>query len=85
MIAWWGPEVEDEREKLGDPRGIDQFIGEADMLDRGHGSAFRAYEKAGIRIASGPIETLGRAVLMECHRAMMAPHHEHGGPDPSAR
>lgn len=94
-------------------RGIDQFIGEADMLDRGHGSAFvrvhverlfaegapavgtdphpenlrarRAYEKAGFRIASAPVETLwGRAVLMECHRAMMAPH-EHGGPDPSAR
>ena len=92
-------------------RGIDQFIGEPAMLDRGHGSAFvrmhverlfaagapavgtdphpenvraqRAYEKAGFRIASGPVETLwGRAVLMECHRAMMAPH-EHGGPDPS--
>jgi aminoglycoside 6'-N-acetyltransferase len=75
---WWGePSVEDEREKLADPRiamwivelagrpfafaqdydvhgwdphpfsylppgsrGIDQYIGEADMLDRGHGSAF---------------------------------------------
>lgn len=75
---WWGePSVEDEREKLADPRiamwivelagrpfafaqdydvhgwdphpfsylpagsrGIDQYIGEVDMLDRGHGSAF---------------------------------------------
>lgn len=75
---WWGePSVEDEREKLADPRiamwiveldgrpfafsqdydvhgwsphpfsylpprsrGIDQYIGEPDMLDRGHGSAF---------------------------------------------
>ena len=75
---WWGePEVEDEREKLAEPRiamwiveadgrpfafaqdydvhgwpnhpfahlppgsrGIDQYIGEPDMTDRGHGSAF---------------------------------------------
>lgn len=75
---WWGePEVEDEREKLGEPRiamwivetdgrpfafaqdydvhgwpdhpfahlppgsrGIDQYIGEPDMTDRGYGSAF---------------------------------------------
>ena len=76
-------------------RGIDQYIGEPDMLDRGHGSAFirahcaflfaagapaigtdpnpdngraiRACEKAGFRIASGPLDTRwGRAVLMEC-------------------
>ena len=75
-------------------RGIDQYIGEPDMLDRGHGSAFirahcarlfaegapaigtdphpdnrraiRAYEKAGFRIASAPLDTRwGRAVLME--------------------
>jgi aminoglycoside 6'-N-acetyltransferase len=75
-------------------RGIDQYIGEPDMLGRGHGSAFlrlqcerlfeegapaigtdphpdnaraiRAYEKAGFRIASGPVETpWGRAILME--------------------
>lgn len=75
-------------------RGIDQYIGEPDMLDRGHGSAFvrahcerlfaagapavgtdphpdnrraiRACEKAGFRIASGPLDTRwGRAVLME--------------------
>jgi len=133
VIEWWGdPVVEDEREKLAEPRiamwivehegrafafaqdydvhgwdphpfsylpagsrGIDQFIGEADMLDRGHGSAFvrihvgrlfaagapavgtdphpsnvrarRAYEKAGFRVTSGPLDTRwGRAVLMEC-------------------
>jgi aminoglycoside 6'-N-acetyltransferase len=132
VSEWWGPpSVEDELEKLGDPRiamwiveydarpfafaqdydvhgwtphpfshlppgsrGIDQFIGEADMLDKGHGSAFvrqhvetlfaagapavgtdphpsnlraqRAYEKAGFRITSGPVDTpWGRAVLME--------------------
>jgi aminoglycoside 6'-N-acetyltransferase len=76
-------------------RGIDQYIGEADMLDRGHGTAFvrahverllaegapaigtdphpdnaraiRAYEKAGFRKVSGPVETRwGRALLMEC-------------------
>ena len=75
-------------------RGIDQYIGEAAMIGRGHGSAFvaqhvarlfaegapaigtdphpdnaraiRAYEKAGFRIASAPLDTLwGRAVLME--------------------
>jgi len=75
-------------------RGVDQYIGEPDMLDRGHGTAFilaqcrrlfaegapaigtdphpdnaraiRAYEKAGFRIASAPLDTRwGRAVLME--------------------
>ena len=133
VIEWWGePTVEDEREKLADPRiamwiveldgrpfafsqdydvhgwtphpfsylppgsrGIDQFIGEADLLDRGHGTAFvrahverlfatgapavgtdphpdnlrarRAYEKAGFRVTSDPMDTpWGRAVLMEC-------------------
>lgn len=78
VIEWWGvPSVEDEREKLTDPRiamwivelegrsfafaqdydvhgwsphpfshlppgsrGIDQYIGEADMLGKGHGSTF---------------------------------------------
>jgi aminoglycoside 6'-N-acetyltransferase len=78
VMEWWGPpSVEDEREKLSDPRiamwiveldgrafafaqdydvhgwnphpfsqlppqsrGIDQYIGEADMLDQGHGSRF---------------------------------------------
>lgn len=76
-------------------RGIDQYIGEADMLDQGHGSAFvrqhverlfsagvpaigtdphptnvrarRAYEKAGFKVTSEPMDTpWGRAVLMEC-------------------
>jgi aminoglycoside 6'-N-acetyltransferase len=75
-------------------RGIDQYIGEPDMLGLGHGSAFvdqhcerlfaagapaigtdphpdnhraiRAYEKAGFKIASSPVETRwGRAILME--------------------
>lgn len=75
-------------------RGIDHYIGEPEMIGRGHGSAFvrahcerllaagapavgtdphpdnrraiRAYEKAGFKIVSGPVETLwGRAVLME--------------------
>jgi aminoglycoside 6'-N-acetyltransferase len=75
-------------------RGIDQYIGEPDMMGLGHGSAFvrrhcerlfeagapaigtdphpdnlrarRAYEKAGFRAASGPVETLwGTAILME--------------------
>lgn len=75
-------------------RGIDQYIGEPDLLDRGHGSAFvrahcdrlfaagapaigtdphpengraiRAYEKAGFKIASPPMDTRwGRAILME--------------------
>lgn len=75
-------------------RGIDQYIGEPDMLDQGHGTAFvrahahrlltagapaigtdphpdnaraiRAYEKAGFRRVSEPLETKwGRAVLME--------------------
>ncbi|MCR8723198.1 GNAT family N-acetyltransferase [Frigidibacter sp. ROC022] len=78
-------------------RGIDQFIGEADMLGQGHGPAFidqhvrslfgagapavgtdphpdnrraiRAYEKAGFRIAGGPLDTpWGRALLMERRR-----------------
>ncbi len=132
VIEWWGaPELEDERDKLGDARiemsiveadgrafafaqdydvhgwtphpfshlppgsrGIDQYIGDADMLDRGHGSAFvrahvdrlfaagapavgtdphpdnlrarRAFEKAGFRVTSGPVETRwGCAMLME--------------------
>lgn len=76
-------------------RGIDQYIGEPDLVGRGHGPAFvrrhcerlfaagapaigtdphpdneraiRAYEKAGFRIASAPLDTIwGRAVLMEC-------------------
>jgi aminoglycoside 6'-N-acetyltransferase len=75
-------------------RGIDQYIGEPDLLDRGHGSAFvrahcdrlfaagapaigtdphpengraiRAYEKAGFKIVSQPMDTRwGRAILME--------------------
>lgn len=75
-------------------RGIDQYIGDPDMVGRGHGSAFvrlhvarlfaagapaigtdphpdngraiRAYEKAGFRRVSGPLDTRwGRAVLME--------------------
>jgi len=75
-------------------RGIDQYIGEPDLLDVGHGSAFvrahcdrlfaagapaigtdphpenfraiRAYEKAGFRVASQPMDTRwGRALLME--------------------
>jgi len=75
-------------------RGVDQYIGEPDMVGRGHGSAFvrrhcerlfaagapaigtdphpdnararRAYEKAGFRAVTGPIETRwGRAILME--------------------
>lgn len=79
-------------------RGIDQYIGEPEMVGRGHGSAFvrvhcerlfedgapaigtdphpdnmrarRAYEKAGFRTASGPVETLwGLAVLMENKRS----------------
>jgi len=78
-------------------RGIDQYIGEPDMIGRGHGSAFvrlhcerlfaagapaigtdphpdnmrarRAYEKAGFRVAGGPVETLwGLAMLMEYRR-----------------
>ena len=78
-------------------RGIDQYIGEPDMLGRGHGSAFvrqqcerifaagapaigtdphpdnhraiRAYEKAGFKVTSEPVETRwGRAILMECWR-----------------
>lgn len=77
-------------------RGLDLFIGEADMLDGGHGSRFlrqhvealfahgapaagadphpdngrarRAYEKAGFRVASEPVDTpWGRAVLMDRH------------------
>jgi aminoglycoside 6'-N-acetyltransferase len=75
-------------------RGVDLYIGEPDMLGRGHGSALlrahcdrllgagapaigtdphpdnlrarRAYEKAGFRQVSGPVDTRwGRAVLME--------------------
>lgn len=75
-------------------RGIDQFIGEADLLGQGHGSASvrshvgrlfaagapavgtdphpdnvrarRAYEKAGFRMAGGPLTTpWGEVVLME--------------------
>lgn len=75
-------------------RGIDQYIGEPDMIGQGHGSAFvrahcerllgagapavgtdphpdnsraiRAYEKAGFKAVSGPVETRwGRAILME--------------------
>jgi aminoglycoside 6'-N-acetyltransferase len=78
-------------------RGIDQYIGEPDLLDQGHGTAFVrqhverlfvagapavgtdprpdnaraicAYEKAGFRKVSGPVDTRwGRAVLMECWR-----------------
>ena len=78
-------------------RGIDQYIGEPDMLGQGHGSAFvrdhcdrlfaagapaigtdphpdngraiRAYEKAGFRVASAPLDTFwGRAILMERRR-----------------
>ena len=79
-------------------RGIDQYIGDPELVGRGHGSAFvrehcarlfaegapavgtdpnpdnaraiRAYEKAGFRIASEPIDTRwGRAILMENWRA----------------
>lgn len=75
-------------------RGIDQYIGEPDMLDKGHGAAFvrqhcarlfaagapaigtdphpdngraiRAYEKAGFKVTSEPLDTRwGRAILME--------------------
>jgi len=75
-------------------RGIDQYIGEPDLLDLGHGSAFvrahcdrlftagapaigtdphpengraiRAYEKAGFKVVSPPMDTRwGRAILME--------------------
>ncbi|MET1111424.1 MAG: GNAT family N-acetyltransferase [Allosphingosinicella sp.] len=78
-------------------RGVDQYIGEPDMVGRGHGSAFvrahverllgagapavgtdphpdnaraiRAYEKAGFKAVTGPVETRwGRAVLMERRR-----------------
>jgi aminoglycoside 6'-N-acetyltransferase len=75
-------------------RGIDQYIGEPDLIGHGHGSAFvrehcdqlfaagapvigtdphpdngraiGAYEKAGFKIMTAPVETRwGRAVLME--------------------
>ncbi len=75
-------------------RGLDMYIGEPDMLNRGHGSALlrqhadrllaagapalgtdphpdnlrarRAYQKAGFKEVSGPVETRwGRAILME--------------------
>jgi aminoglycoside 6'-N-acetyltransferase len=75
-------------------RGVDLYIGEPDMRDRGHGAALlrghcdrlfaagapaigtdphpdnaraiRAYEKAGFKLVSGPVDTRwGRAVLME--------------------
>lgn len=78
-------------------RGIDQYIGEPDMLGLGHGSAFvrahcerlfedgapaigtdphpdnaraiRAYEKAGFKAVTGPVDTRwGRAILMERRR-----------------
>jgi aminoglycoside 6'-N-acetyltransferase len=77
--------------------GIDQLIGEADLLNRGHGPAYVrrhvarlfatgapavgtdphprnararcAYEKAGFRMAGGPMVTpWGEVALMECWR-----------------
>ncbi len=89
---WWGePSVEDEREKLADPRiamwivelagrpfafaqdydvhgwdphpfsylpagsrGIDQYIGVLDMLDRGHGPAFVREHVEGLFAAGAP-------------------------------
>lgn len=129
---WWGePSVEDEAEKLADPRiamwvaswrdrpfafiqdydvhgwpdhhfgylpapsrGMDVYIGEADMIGLGHGArvvkqhveqllrrgiravgidphpenaaAQRAFEKAGFRVRSGPVETAwNTAILMD--------------------
>ena len=62
-------------------RGIDQSIGDAELLDKGHGAAvgtdphpdngraIRAYQKAGFTITGGPRDTpWGRAILMECWR-----------------
>jgi aminoglycoside 6'-N-acetyltransferase len=49
-------------------RGIDQFIGEADMLDRGHGSAFvrafveRLFEEGAPRVVTDPDPANARAV-----------------------
>ena len=90
VTQWWGPpEIEDEKEKLGDKdvrmwiveqegrpfayaqdydphawhphpfshlpsgsRGIDQYIGEADMIGRGHGSRF-VRQHCGMLFAEG--------------------------------
>lgn len=51
-------------------RGIDQFIGEPDMLGRGHGSAFVARHVARLFAAGAP--AVGTAPHPDNHRARRA-------------
>jgi len=70
-IQSWSPHAEENhpcRDQPAGTRGIDQFIGELDLLNRGHGSAFisafvsRLFENGAPRIITDPNPQNARAI-----------------------